>query len=261
MNYYVVPRLSDGLGNRLFQYAVAVGLAKKWNRQVRFVKSFMVPTIHGDYMDFLKLFPDVPVEETLENPTILSSPNADTFNYREFPEDPPSNHVLLIDYRQNPCYFQKIVLNPVWNLEPSTGLDGSWMIHFRRGDYDTLKHYSINLLKYYRRCILAVPEGAHLRVFSDEPAKCKDLLEDIIGDRDIITSWSTAKTDITALHEMSHCTGGAITANSTFSWWGAYFAKERAPKTFQAFYPSSWGEGLPNPIGAVPLWGDCVDVR
>jgi guanylate kinase len=40
MEYAVVPRLSDGLGNRLFQYAVALGLAKKWNRPVKFVKAF-----------------------------------------------------------------------------------------------------------------------------------------------------------------------------------------------------------------------------
>ena len=58
---YVVPRLTDGLGNRLFQYAVALGLAKKWNRTVAFSRDFHLPTNHGDSEDFFKLFPDVPI--------------------------------------------------------------------------------------------------------------------------------------------------------------------------------------------------------
>ena len=256
-DWAVVPRMSDGLGNRLFQYAVALGLAKKWNRPVRFSRAYMVASNHGDPEDFLKLFPDVPVDDVTD-PVILTQAGADLFVYREFPEAPPGN-VVLIDSRQNPAYFAKVVVEPVWPSIPVPDLSGSWMIHFRRGDYDILSHYFVDLTRYYRRCLLAVPEGSSLRVFSDEPGKCKDFLESVMDGREYRVSWSTETVDYKALHEMSLCTGGAITANSTFSWWGAYFAKARAGPRFQAFYPKSWGPGLPEATGVVPPWGEYVD--
>jgi hypothetical protein len=260
MEYAVVPRLSDGLGNRLFQYAVALGLAKKWNRSVKFVRAFMLPTTHGDYNNFLKLFPDVPVEDNLEAPTVLSHSDS-PFKYNEFSEVGPSAHTLLIEYRQNPRYFEGISINPVWPFVNGESALGSWMIHFRRGDYDKLPQYSVDLTKYYRRCLLAVPEGSRLRVFSDEPERCHELLETVLDGRNFEISWSTETLDIKALYEMSYCTGGAITANSTFSWWGAYFARARGNVSFQAFYPKFWGAGLADPAGIVPAWGQTVDVN
>ena len=253
-----MPRLSDGLGNRLFQYAVALGLAKKWNRPVRFSRKYMVSSNHGDIEDFLKMFPDVCVDDDVAEPIILTQANGDLFTYREFPEAPPGN-VVLIDSRQNPAYFANVIVEPKWSSAPVIDLSRPWMIHFRRGDYELLSHYSVDLTRYYRRCLLAVPEGSTLRVFSDEPGKCKDFLESVMDGREYKVSWSTETVDYKALHEMSLCTGGAITANSTFSWWGAYFAKARAGPGFQAFYPKIWGAGLPEASGVVPPWGECVD--
>jgi len=263
MEYYIVPRLSDGLGNRLFQYAVALGLSKKWNRPIKFIRSYIIPTNHGDSNDFLKLFPDVPVEDTIENPVVLSH-TAGTFVHVAFSNEAPPNNILLIDYRQNPTYFQDILIQPSWGLNPLSNLEGSWMIHFRQGDYNNLPHHSVNLIKYYRRCLLALAEKTRLHVFSDEPERCVELLECVLDGRNFNVSWSKEKVDVKALYEMSFCTGGAITANSTFSWWGAYFARARAladNKTFQSFYPTSWGVGLPNSREIVPSWGEVVDTN
>ena len=255
MEYYVVPRLSDGLGNLLFQYAVALGLAKKWGRSVRFSRKYMVASNHGDIEDFLKLFPDIVVEDDVSEPFIVLSADNNQFVYKEFPEAPASN-VILIGCRQNPLYFTNVTVEPTWSL---AGVAGSWMIHFRRGDYDRLPHYSVDLTRYYRRCLMAVPEGSSLRVFSDEPDKCKDFLESVMDGREYRVTWSTESVDYKALYEMSLCTAGAITANSTFSWWGAYFAYIRAGPSFQAFYPKTWGAGLPGAAGVVPSWGECVE--
>jgi hypothetical protein len=254
---YVVPRLSDGLGNRLFQYAVALGLAQKWGRKIAFSRSFIVSTNHGDLEDFIKLFPHVPIIDGPENPKILMQASEDLFKYVEF-KNAPLENVVLIDYRQNPQYFIGVDLKPAW--PPAEG-NAAWMIHFRRGDYDKLSHYSVDLTRYYRRCILAVPEGSTLRIFSDEPSKCNDMLDSILDGRQLNISWCTETIDYKAMYEMSLCTGGAITANSTFSWWGAYFARGRAGSKFQAFYPSCWGAGLPDPAGIVPTWGEIVDIK
>jgi hypothetical protein len=61
---------------------------------------------------------------------------------------------------------------------------------------------------------------------------------------------------------MSQCWGGAITANSTFSWWGAYFARMRSsnPSSYVAFYPDTWGAGLPIPKNIIPPWGTKISV-
>jgi hypothetical protein len=263
MEYYIVPRLSDGLGNKLFQYAAALGLSKKWNRPIKFIRSYIVPTNHGDSTNFLKLFPDIPVEDTIDNPMILSQ-TGNHFNYTAFSNEAPQNNVVIIDYRQNPLYFKDVSIEPSWGLNQLPALEGCWMIHFRQGDYNKLPQYSVDLVKYYRRCILALPDKARIHVFSDEPEKCTELLETVLDGKDLIVSWSTEKLDVNALYEMSCCTGGAITANSTFSWWGAYFARARAladNKTFQAFYPNSWGASLPNSAGIIPPWGEAVDIN
>jgi hypothetical protein len=263
---YVVPRLTDGLGNRLFQYAVALGLAKKWGRVVAFSRDFLLPTNHGDSEDFFKLFPDVPFINGPTAPKILGVSINLIFSFVDF-EDAPPTDVVIVGHIQSPQYFEGVHIRPAWPLVPRE-VTGAWMIHFRRGDYDILTQYSVDLTRYYRRCLLAVPEGSKLRVFSDEPERCKDLLESVVDGRRFDISWSAETVDYKALYEMSLCTGGAITANSTFSWWGAYFAKANAETKantnaqdgYRAYYPSSWGS-FPDPSGIVPAWGEVVETK
>lgn len=260
---YVVPRLTDGLGNRLFQYAVALGLAKKWNRIVAFSRDFFLPTNHGNSEDFFKLFPDVPIISGPTEPKILAVSINLVFSFVDF-EDAPPTDVVVSGHIHNPQYFENVNVRPTWHLAPRDDLTGAWMIHFRRGDYDILPHHQVDLTRYYRRCLLAVPEGSKLRVFSDEPERCKDLLDSVVDGRHFDISWSAETVDYKALYEMSLCTGGAITANSTFSWWGAYFSRQRALanayEKYKAYYPSSWGN-FPDPAGIVPPWGEVVDTK
>ena len=272
MTLFITPRLSDGLGNRLFQYATSAGLAHRWNIPLLFNRAFCEPSNHGDPKLIFNLFPSVPFIENFD-PTkykILSHDEQSLYTYCVPAE--PTAPMLLTCYWQSPRYFESIQILPDWKavlgsemdlIASKAGLETpfeqsrTWMIHFRHGDYDILCKTK-NLMKYYQKCIYAIPEGSRIHVFSDEPEKCVDTIEYMIQGRSLTLTWSKETTDINALYEMSLCTGGAITANSTFSWWGAYFAHQRAPSGFQAYYPKSWGINLPPTTDLVPTWGSSV---
>ena len=136
----------------------------------------------------------------------------------------------------------------------------TWFIHFRFGDYRGNAFHYWRLDIYYQKCLLAVPSGSRLHVFSDEPELCKDWLIGCIEHLglNLELTWAASKVDVEALYEMSLCWGGAITANSTFSWWGAYFAHMAAGGAHRAYYPDGWGLGVPPPTDLVPSWGEKV---
>jgi hypothetical protein len=71
-------------------------------------------------------------------------------------------------------------------------------------------------------------------------------------------SIAQVRRDIETLYEMSLCVGGNIVANSSFSWWGAWFARQNGSKW--ATFPSKMGEGLPPPEDLIPEWGTRIEV-
>ena len=76
------------------------------------------------------------------------------------------------------------------------------------------------------------------------------------AEKNIRLGMAVTNSDLESLYEMSLCLGGTITANSTFSWWGAWFA--HAAGAAWATYPSSMGQGQPEPVDLFPEWGDVI---
>ena len=273
---YIIPNLGGGIGNRLFEYAAAAGLAERWGWKVAFAPTYTHANSHGRPTTIFDLFPSVPIEdiggtrvqEFLEK-------EGDLFTFVPFTVKPPADisAVVLKGYFQTPLYFPKTGITPDWvsalgpegmsivekraNLTDPAVRAKTWFIHFRQGDYRVLPHHQEDLTRYYMKCLYAVPNGSKLHCFSDEPDRCKEFLTAIVEGRNLEITWSKSVADIEALYEMSLCQAGAIVANSTFSWWGAYFARASNDK-FQAFYPAAWGAGLPPPLDVVPSWGEKV---
>ena len=265
---WVAPHLTGGIGNRLFEYAAAAGLAEKWGCRAVFFLPRCRSTDHGPFENIFKLFPTVPIIESAESWATLEELRDSMYRYIPFPEVPITPAVVH-GYRQSEKYFPAAGVIP--DFEAALGADvaatirskipeGAWFLHVRLGDYKILPHHQVNLSGYYAECLNKVPRGTPLILFSDEPEACSEYFMIEAGSRSLDFSVCASKDELVNLYMMSLCGGGAITANSTFSWWGAYFAHQNAGPTFQAFYPSVWGQGMPPPVDLIPCWGVCVDV-
>jgi hypothetical protein len=269
---WLAPHLTGGLGNRLFQYAAAAGLAEKWHKDLVFFLPRCSPTDHGDFENIFRLFPHTPHLETAVEWITLEEPKHKLYHYLPFPDTAPTQlPIILHGWRQSEKYFPKggVKLNFLNALGPQRDAElrtlvpspeTTWFVHVRLGDYRILPHHQVDLTFYYAHCLTQIPEGHTLILFSDEPHLCAEEFAAAAKRLGLKFEVCSREHEVESLFLMSLCKGGAITANSTFSWWGAYCAKQGAPPAFKAYYPSQWGDGMPPPVDVIPSWGVCVDL-
>jgi hypothetical protein len=217
------------------------------------------------------MFPHVRVVDKSDSLAEYKEPTRGCYKYTAFDSAPEAN-TLIIGYRQNPNYFPKEV-KPDWAsalgeaqqiIQRLAGLSTieqrrhTYALHVRLGDYKVLPHHQVDLSKYYRACLERIPTGCRVIVFSDEPDVCCNLFMNILSQRGLRATMAVTSSDVESLYEMSLCLGGTICANSTFSWWGAWFAHQNGAPW--ATFPSSTGNGQPDPVGHYPEWGTVVSV-
>lgn len=267
---WVAPHLTGGLGNRLFQYASAEGLAEKWKRESVFFLPRCGETSHGAFNNMFQLLPSVKIIESDTEWETLLEPANSMYKFFPFPEQPVEGNAVIQGWRQTEKYFPTTGIR--LNFENALGKQRlesltlpnpttSWFLHVRLGDYKILPHHQVDLRKYYIQCLQQIPKGSTLHFFSDEPYLCEEAFRGLCEQLQIPFQVCTAKDEVETLYQMSQCKGGAITANSTFSWWGAYLAHQEASSEFKAFYPTVWGQRMPPPIDIIPSWGTAVDVE
>jgi hypothetical protein len=110
-------------------------------------------------------------------------------------------------------------------------------LHVRRGDYVEKSHihylqgpeYYYTAYKHLNRILQFIPPK--LLVISDDIEWCKK--QEWIQAFPNVDFYEN-ENELETLAEMARC-GGAIIANSTFSWWGAMLSK-----TKHVYYPSKW---------------------
>lgn len=268
---WVAPKLTGGLGNRLFQYAAAAGAAEKWDREVIFYSPACQSTNHGPIGAIFSMFPQVRITHEVTPVLEYGEPPRTCYKYIAF-DSAQDKNALIAGYRQNPKYFPKEI-KPDWTsalgetqkiIQRLAGLTTmeqrrqTYALHVRLGDYKVLPHHQVDLSKYYRTCLERVPTGSRVIVFSDEPDVCRNLFTNILTQRGLRAAMAVTSSDVESLYEMSLCLGGTICANSTFSWWGAWFAHQNGAAW--ATFPSSTGNGQPDPVGHYPEWAMIVPV-
>jgi len=273
---WVAPHLDGGLGNRLFQYAAAAGLAERWKFDTAFLASRFGNNNHGSIATLFRMFPSVPLIDVNEPILELKEPPGAMYTFTDYSVVAPVS-TLIGGARQNITYFPKnpSLLQPDWDsalggplvrtfLAHDAGLaarahqESTVSIHFRLGDYRYIAHHQIDLGNYYRTALDRVPAGCRLHLFSDEPALCQAHFQSYATRKGLTLTVAKVRSDIETLYEMSLCLGGNIVGNSTFSWWAAWYA--HAAGSPWATYPEKWGNGLPSPGGLVPNWGEQIAV-
>jgi hypothetical protein len=257
---FVSVKLSDGLGNRLFQVAAMLGYAEKHGHTPVFLRSRIVPNSHSGPHTILDYFPDIPVltkeKEEKEKEWMILSQDADSvFTFVELPF--VATNVVLEGYFQSEKYFPLFRIRPAI-LERSVlkPREDCIFMHVRRGDYLSpyTAHHRVELSAYYRRALSLIDPSFSILVCSDDMDWCRKELPrmyDVPRSRWIFLEYS----DTDTLAAMRACAGG-ICANSTFSWWGAYFGAR-----CEVYMPDTWGfPPLPPARDIYPPWATVLPV-
>ncbi len=168
------------------------------------------------------------------------------------------NEVAGWQYKQD---LQQQAERRMAEIKKSLGDKPTVSIHLRRGDYLMPNHhFAILDSDYYIEAItqnFLPAEDYNFVVFSNDIAYCKEILVgdniwfvDPLGGEKVCTD--SEKEDLALMSLCDH----HITANSSYSWWGAYLCKNPEKKIIcptnwlRSYHPSSWMNGNYYP----PTW-------
>lgn len=249
MKKYISTNLQGGLGNQLFQIAIAYSLGGQYDLIPIFpkiTKSYSVIGSRPVYWDniFHKINA-VPEDEFNKIP--FHGVKEHGLQYREISLTSDKSY-KLDGYFQCSKYNDQTKMSELFTLKEKelNQIKNIYSqikqhyhnkqiisLHVRRGDYVKLQHFHTNLTThYYRKAIEYFPHDAIYLIFSDDIAWCRDNLT-FIPNKHLIDE---SLDDITSLFLMSMCDGHII-ANSSFSWWGAYL---NLKKNVTVVAPRDW---------------------
>ena len=264
---WVASRLTNGLGNRLFQLAAAHSASILWNRTLVFAMQYCLPSEHGDFDSIFKLFPFVKKLWKAEPEILYEHTGASAFEYSPFPSIAPANTLLL----KGPWIAAKYIhedfkVNWQFAIPDSTSLLERWclltqeqqektvFLHVRLGDYCILPHHQVNLLTYYVKAMESFSSDTRFLIFSDTLDKARSL--PVFDERCVFVQEDN---ELNTLYLMSCCNGG-ITANSTFSFWGLFFGRQRLGESYKGYMPDRWMASNEDTSDLYPSWVTRISV-
>jgi hypothetical protein len=253
----VAITLRGGLGNQLFQWALAVELQHRGTRvtldtrQVQSARGVAIRAV--DPKMRRSNFPSLAYtrwHDLMRGRTITGFRPLVEPSFRYWPrvlEQPLPQRSLLYGYWQSPLYFPSVantvrqqLLHAADGLLTDKGvrvrseirsLDYPVSVHLRRGDYVSnpvaKAFHGVISANYYRVALEQARSNGAERffVFSDNPEQAHRIFAG--SDCQIITS-DVAQGPLGELGLMSECRGH-ILANSSFSWWGAWLDERNSP--------------------------------
>lgn len=246
----IITRLSGGVGNQLFQYALGRNLAIKNGTVLKLDLSYFDSRYERKYC--LKHFniqadvaqkKDLPFKKLSKIDKLLAFADGSVFKRPVLKRERGNifnreiltylKHIYLEGYWQNERYFIEnvdliknelgfnanfsIVNSPI-NQEIKSS--NSVSVHIRRGDYVNHALHITCSLAYYIEAMEMMAKlitNTKFFIFSDDIAWCK---QHIVSSSVVFIEGNQ---DIEDLRLMTLCKHHII-ANSSFSWWGAYLS-------------------------------------
>ncbi len=268
MPKYVTINITDGFGNQMFKVACMLGYSERFGHIPVFLEEPNVSKDHADSVLKIQNFFSIPVRPELakEPWMVLKEPHDHAFTYNTLPNI--DGNVYLDGYFQSELYFPRQGLPTSVPCPQSIHTDflsidwsSVFFLHIRRGDYmhAANRHHQIDVGAYVRKAMREFSlEGKQCFVASDDIAWCQSALPTWFPSQ----SWIFCPSDLTdaeTLFWMSLCGLGGICANSSFSWWGAFFVRLSAPEA-KFCMPYPWGtKPLPEARDLYPSWVKKID--
>jgi len=263
-NNIITCSLMGGLGNQLFQISATIACGIEMNRKIVFPYSEVLrigtvrPTYWEDFLSGLKMLTR-PAEELLANRFFIYKEEG--FRYRAPPNVLTGEHLFLSGYFQSYKYFdsKKDTLFKLFRLRSQKEallmqqphlIDAAYnniSMHFRLGDYKNIQdHHPLMSYQYYENALSHILSNKTTRPhkvlyfsqFEDNILVTENYIKKLrsrfpavvfIKIDDAIPDWKQML--------LMSCCDDNIIANSTFSWWGAYFNQNTSR---MICYPEIW---------------------
>lgn len=251
----IVTRLAGGLGNQLFQYAIAKALSLKLNT-VMVMDASYYQLNRSRNMELGKFNIKDPRFEMVipaQNLILYKEPH---FHYDENYQTLESPNVYLVGFWQSEKYFKHIKSVLLNELQIKSSLvssleiksfelqnEESVSVHIRRGDYKSSRHANshgfLSLQYYYSAMELLAAKRNNLKFyfFSDEIEWVQNNVK--IDYPHEFLSNHLSKSNIEDFFLMNSCKHNII-ANSTFSWWAAWLKNSQEQIVIA---PNQWVNG------------------
>lgn len=248
----VIPTLTGGLGNRIFQTLAAIGYCERHGGTVYFHIDYCKGNPHDSSFHIFQLFPTIQILTTplTQSKSILKETDSPLLTFQ-------TEIIILQGWFQDEKWFPSQIPITLPPLSFEKDLTNTVFLHVRRGDYLKLRHHYVPLEKYYETALSKFPDKTPITVFSNDMEWCK---RELPIKYQFVESWiwvPTTYSDIETLSLMTQCKRGGICANSSFSWLGAFLGPHT--ENNPCYFPNQWfGDKRQTTI--YPSWGLLLDV-
>jgi hypothetical protein len=256
----VFVRLSDGLGNQMFQAAFGIAIERRFGADVRLLaepgrrdaynRRYLLDRF--PFVDARVVAPEAAAGAPAYNGETGVNEEALSALFRQQPR------VALHGYWQHERFFfgQDEAIAAAFQLTPSPDLGrkaealragAAIGVHVRRTEYG---HHGLATADYYRNAIAAIrgeAGPAPVVCLTDEPIVARSLFKAV---PDVVVVWPNTDDPRDEFYLLSQCRHFVI-ANSSFSWWAAWLGAQ--PDSI-VYAPRSWCLFKPELDPAPPRW-------
>ena len=216
--------IQSGLGNILYKIAAAYAYSLRYSMDFKLYSNLCQDSTHAPFSQYRDtIFKNINFSD--EDTSTLPVFKEKCMIYENIPNFQQS--LCLYGDFQSEKYFAdfKEEVKSLFCLDHTIFCGrGYCSIHVRRGDFLAHSHFYNKLeIEYYLKAISLMPLGLKYLIFSDDISWCRENFTQSNGFHNVIFN-EARNPNYIDLELMSKCEHN-ITANSTFSWWGAYLNK------------------------------------